>query len=89
MWVQEQVGRLVAELAETWPDQTEPAVKNAAVVASAATEALVAPGPRLGEVWVYLRAGAGAPLDCFLQVKTVLSDEKLHENSPESETSLH
>ena len=89
MWVQEQVGRLVAELeqAETWDDQTEPAVQTAAVVASAATGALVAPGPRLGEVWVYSRAGA--PLDCSLQVKTVLSDEKLHENSPESETSLH
>ena len=53
----------------------------------AATGALVVPGPRLEEVWVY--SWAGAPSDCSLQAKTVLLDGKLHENLQESETSLH
>ena len=59
------------------PVKVEPAVQTTAVVASAATGALVAPGPRLGEVWVYSRAGA--PLDCSLQVKSPLRREALRE----------
>ena len=67
MRAREQVGKLAAELeqAETQAEKIAPAA-----VVSAVSGALVAPGPRLEEVWVYSRAGA--PLDYSLQVKTVL-----------------